>query len=82
MRKWLNKLCGLRTRKGQTTAEYAIIVALIAVSAIAVILIFGEQIQALFSTSASRLAGDESAVTGDIDIDDPAEAVNSGLLDE
>ena len=59
MRRWLNKLCGLRERStGQTTAEYAIIVALVAVSSIAVILIFGDQIRALFAGEAKRLVSD------------------------
>ena len=63
MRKWLNKLCGLRTRQGQTTAEYAIIVALVAVSSIAVILIFGDRIRALFATESERLGDADSTAT-------------------
>ena len=43
---------------GQTTAEYAIIVALIAICSIGVILIFGDQIRALFAGESHRLAGD------------------------
>ena len=50
-------------RRGQTTAEYAIIVALIAVSSIAIILIFGNQIRALFRGEAERLAGSDTDVT-------------------
>lgn len=46
------------SKRGQTTAEYAIIVALVAVSSIAIILIFGDQIRALFSGSAQKLASD------------------------
>jgi len=62
MRKWLRKAVGLRkSRKGQTTAEYAIIVALVAVSSIAVILIFGDQIRNIFGASTQQLAGDETA---------------------
>ena len=50
MRRWLNKLRGSRrAARGQTTAEYAIIVALVAVASISVILIFGDQIRALFA---------------------------------
>ena len=82
MRKWLNKLCGLRTRQGQTTAEYAIIVALVAVSSIAVILIFGDRIRALFATEEAQLAGDENASQSDHDVDDSAAAVGGGMLDE
>jgi len=65
MCQWLRKASGLgKASKGQTTAEYAIIVALVAVSSIAIILIFGNQIRALFSASAQRMATD-SQVTVD-----------------
>ncbi len=67
MSKWLRKMSGLRTgRKGQTTAEYAIIVALIAVSSIAIILIFGDQIRSLFAGEAQRLASDEEVQVEDM----------------
>ena len=80
MRKWLEKMCGLRAaRKGQTTAEYAIIVALIAVSSIAIILIFGDQIRALFSSETQQLGGDEGATTEVQDVED--EDVEGGLRD-
>ena len=60
MRKWLKKMTGLRAAKsGQTTAEYAIIVALVAVASIALILIFGDQVRALFKASSTRLHSDE-----------------------
>ena len=66
MRKWLKKLCGIReASRGQTTAEYAIIVALVAVSSIAVILIFGDQIRALFAGEAKKLASDEEVEVED-----------------
>ena len=58
-------------RRAQTTAEYAIIVALIAISSIAIIMIFGNQIQSLFRAEAKQMSGDESAasedMTGDAD---------------
>jgi len=47
-----------RGRQGQATAEYIIIVALIAVAAIAVVTFFGDQIRNLFSHSTAKLAGD------------------------
>lgn len=63
MRKWVAKLSGLKSRRAQTTAEYAIIIALVAVSSIAVILIFGDQIRALFSSETARLgSGQEQTV--------------------
>ena len=62
MSKWLRKVLRMRkSRKGQTTAEYAIIVALVAVSSIAVILIFGDQIRNIFGASTQQLAGDDTA---------------------
>ncbi len=63
MRQWIMKVSGLKSRKGQTTAEYAIIVALVAVSSIAVILIFGDQIRALFGSEVKRIGtGTEQTV--------------------
>lgn len=44
-------------RSGQATAEYIIIVALVAVAAIVVITAFGGQIKNLFTHSTSKLAG-------------------------
>ena len=81
MSRWLRRICGLRAkRKGQTTAEYAIIVALIAVSSIAVILIFGDRIRALFATEEAQLSGDSSATQSDHDVGDSGGAVGGGLL--
>lgn len=84
MRRWLNKVCGLRAaRKGQTTAEYAIIVALVAVSSIAVILIFGDRIRALFATEEARLSGDDAATQSDFGAESAtSDDVEGGLLDE
>jgi Flp pilus assembly pilin Flp len=41
--------------------EYIIIVALIAIAAIGVVSLFGDNIRALFATSANALAGNEDA---------------------
>lgn len=65
MSKWLKKLSGLQRRQGQTTAEYAIIVALVAVSSIAIILIFGDQIRALFAGETQKLAGQDNVTVQD-----------------
>jgi Flp pilus assembly pilin Flp len=54
-------LAKLRSRKGQGMTEYIIIVALIAIAAIGVVSLFGDNIRALFATSANALAGEESA---------------------
>ena len=66
MRTWMRKLSGLRSRRaGQTTAEYAIIVALVAVSSIAIILIFGDQIRSLFASEAKRISTDTTQTVQD-----------------
>ncbi|HUU03356.1 MAG TPA: hypothetical protein VM425_18120 [Myxococcota bacterium] len=54
-------LSKLRGRKGQGMTEYIIIVALIAIAAIGVVGLFGDNIRALFSTSANALAGNEKS---------------------
>ena len=64
MSRLLSRVFHLR-RRGQTTAEYAIIVALIAVASIAVILIFGNQIRSLFAGEAKRLASDDTVTVED-----------------
>ena len=48
-------------RRGQGMTEYIIIVALIAIAAIGVVSLFGDNIRALFATSANALAGNEEA---------------------
>ena len=44
-------------RKGQSTAEYIIIVVIVAVLSIAVVTIFGTRIRALFAYSANEITG-------------------------
>jgi pilus assembly protein Flp/PilA len=51
-------------KRGQGMTEYIIIVALIAIAAIGVITLFGDNIRHLFSASADALAG-ETSVTPD-----------------
>ena len=50
-----------KARSGQMTAEYAIIVALVAVCSIAVIMIFGDQIRALIGAESQQLGGNQAA---------------------
>jgi Flp pilus assembly pilin Flp len=57
----MNKI--IRSEQGQGMTEYIIIVALIAIAAIGVISIFGQNIRALFATSANALAGNTSQTT-------------------
>ena len=66
-----------RGRRGQATAEYIIIVALVAVAAIAVITFFGSQIKALFSHSTAKLAGED-----DTDYTDDASAIADDAVGE
>jgi len=51
-----------RSRRGQGMTEYIIIVALIAIAAIGVVSLFGDNIRALFATSDNALAGNEDAL--------------------
>ena len=50
----------LRKTRGQGMTEYIIIVALIAIAAIGVITLFGDNIRKLFGASAQALAGQSS----------------------
>jgi len=50
----------LSKRRGQGMTEYIIIVALIAIAAIGVITLFGDNIRKLFGASSTALAGEES----------------------
>ena len=54
----------MRKRRGQGMTEYIIIVALIAIAAIGVITLFGNNIRRLFGASADALAG-ETNVTNE-----------------
>jgi Flp pilus assembly pilin Flp len=56
--KKLNKKQMLKKARGQGMTEYIIIVALIAIAAIGVITLFGDNIKALFGMSADALAGE------------------------
>ena len=50
----------IRSEEGQGMTEYIIIVALIAIAAIAVITIFGQNLRAMFAASAQALGGNEA----------------------
>jgi pilus assembly protein Flp/PilA len=58
--KKLNKKQLMKKARGQGMTEYIIIVALIAIAAIGVITLFGDNIRKLFGASADALAGEES----------------------
>jgi Flp pilus assembly pilin Flp len=60
--KKMNKKLMMKKARGQGMTEYIIIVALIAIAAIGVITLFGDNIRALFGQSANALAG-ETTVT-------------------
>jgi len=65
MRQWTRKSRG---QKGQTTAEYALIVALVAISCIAIITIFSQQIQNLFGAETQQIGGNSAAQVQQQDI--------------
>jgi pilus assembly protein Flp/PilA len=50
----------MRKNRGQGMTEYIIIVALIAIAAIGVITLFGDNIRRLFGMSADALGGDDN----------------------
>lgn len=54
----LTKKLNAKKARGQGMTEYIIIVALIAIAAIGVITLFGDNIRALFGMSADALAGE------------------------
>ena len=61
----MNKMNSLiRSEEGQGMTEYIIIVALIAIAAIGVITIFGNNLRVLFTNSANALGGKEDATDG------------------
>ncbi|XXF80282.1 hypothetical protein P2318_11170 [Myxococcaceae bacterium GXIMD 01537] len=51
----------LRKNRGQGMTEYIIIVALIAIAAVGVVTLFGNNIRRMFGASANVLAGQDSA---------------------
>ena len=55
-----------KKNRGQGMTEYIIIVALIAIAAIAVITLFGDNIRQLFGASAEALAGSTDVKNGGI----------------
>ena len=67
-------------RRGQGMTEYIIIVALIAISAIGVITLFGDNIRRLFGSSADALGGSTS-ITNPNDKDSKQVTKKKGLKD-
>lgn len=61
-----------KSERGQGMTEYIIIVALIAIAAISVVTIFGDNIRALFGTSANALAGEKDGTITGTQVDDQA----------
>lgn len=58
LKQWIKKTA----RKGQTTSEYVIILGLVALGSIAIILLFGNQMRALFGSGTRKLAGEQTEV--------------------
>ena len=61
MKTQFQKVQGSRKNRGQGMTEYIIIVALIAIAAVGVVTIFGNNIKALFTASTEILAGATAA---------------------
>lgn len=57
-------------KKGQGMTEYIIIVALIAIAAIGIYALFGEQIRSVVSSIGGQLSGETDAETDKVDMDD------------
>jgi pilus assembly protein Flp/PilA len=53
---------GRRKSGGQATAEYILIVVLVAVLSIGIITVFGNQIRDLFKIAAKRMSGDNATL--------------------
>jgi len=54
----------LRDEKGQGLTEYIVIVALVAVAAIGVVTLFGDNVRKIFGASVDALAGESVRDTG------------------
>lgn len=70
-------LAKLRGRRGQGMTEYIIIIALVAIAAIGVVSIFGDNIRALFGASVNALSGQESAAVSTTNADETTGQSNS-----
>ncbi len=67
-------------RKAQSTAEYIIIVVIVAVLSIGVITIFGKRIRALFAYSSNEITGEQGTAPTGVG-GNPDNEVNRGLGD-
>ena len=63
----INRL--IHGKKGQGMTEYIIIVALIAIAAIGIYALFGEQIRSVIASIGGQLSGDTTAETDKVDMD-------------
>ena len=69
-----SKLASLRRQRGQGMTEYIIIVALIAIAAIGVVTVFGQDIRQLFNATTSSLSGVEQVTANTKDASKQASA--------
>ncbi len=63
---------------GQTVAEYALIVALVAIASIGILSLFGQQLRSLYNAMTKQIAGDEDAQQEDFSGEADAE-LDAGL---
>jgi Flp pilus assembly pilin Flp len=65
--------------RGQTVAEYALIVALVAIASIGIISLFGQQLRSLYNAMTKQIAGHEDAQQTDYSGQGDAEETDRGL---
>ena len=70
-----------KSSKGQSTAEYILIVVLVAVLSIGIITVFGNQIRDLFRVSTERMGGETDATLNNTITDQAAKEVQKGMSD-
>jgi Flp pilus assembly pilin Flp len=67
MKRFVNRILRHRWgRRGQSTSEYIIVVALVAIGSIAVITLFGNQIREIYRAAADVLSGNTAARPNDV----------------
>ena len=64
---------------GQTVAEYALIVALVAIASIGILSLFGQQLRSLYNAMTKQIAGHEDAQQTDYSGEGDAEETDAGL---
>ena len=77
----MRNAAGTRRRSGQGLTEYIIIVALVAIAAIGVVNIFGNQLRNQFATIVSAMSGSSKAKVVSLKADAEAQTNRKSLAD-